>query len=129
MRRQVFSFLLLGCLCIGNFGCMAFVVGAASGAGTAVWLSGKLTQRVNYSFEKCIQASHQAMGTLKLEVTKETIQKNIAQIKGKYTDGKAIWVDIHRLTPGSCKIEVRVGVVEPDKVAADKILKEIVRNL
>jgi hypothetical protein len=47
----------------------------------------------------------------------------------KYSDGKTIWIDIHRITEASSKIEVRVGAVSGNKEAADKILKKIIRYL
>lgn len=43
----IFSVLLLLNIC----GCVALLAGAAAGAGTAAWLSGKLSQEVNASSE------------------------------------------------------------------------------
>lgn len=111
---------------INVYGCVALVAGGAGGAGTAVWLSGKLTQEVNSPFEKTISAAKSALASLKLEVTKETVEENVAQIMGKYTDGRIIWIDIHRITEESSKIGVRVGALpSSDKKAADRILKRI----
>ena len=50
------------------------------------------------------------------------------QIKGKYTDGKTIWVDIRPVTPSVTKIDVRVGAVS-DKEAARIVLDEIKEHL
>jgi hypothetical protein len=47
----------------------------------------------------------------------------------KYTDGKTIWIDVRRISDRSSKVEVRVGAVEGDKEAADKIIKRIQRYL
>lgn len=121
---------IVSCLLVVNLcGCVALLVGAAGGAGTAAWLSGKLTQEVNSSFERTVEAAKSALASLRLEVTKETQEQNVAQIMSKYVDGKTVWIDIHRITDSSSKIEVRVGAVGSDKAAADKILRRITRYL
>jgi tRNA nucleotidyltransferase (CCA-adding enzyme) len=109
-------------------GCVALLAGVAGGAGTATWLSGKLTQDVNVSFERSIDASRAALKSLKLHIAKETVKDNVAQIMSNYTDGKTIWIDIHRLTQSSSRIEVRVGA-SGDKEAAKKILSKITGRL
>jgi len=116
-------------LLVNMYGCIALLAGTAAGAGTAVWLSGKLSQEVNVPFERAINAAKSALKSLKLEVTKVTVEQNTAQIMSKYSDGKTVWIDIHRITEASSKIEVRVGVVSRDKEAADIILKRIMRYI
>lgn len=120
----IFTVLLLMNIC----GCVALVAGAAGGAGTAVWFSGKLTQEVNVSFERAVKAVKEALGSLNLKLAKETLEQDTAQIMSKYTDGRAIWIDVHRITESSSRIEVRVGI-KPDKESTDKILKKIMRYL
>jgi len=110
------------------YGCV-ILAGAAGGAGTAVWLSGKLTQEVNFPFERAVEASKSGIKSLRLGITKVTVEDKVAQIMGKYTDGKTIWVDVHKITEASSRIEVRVGAVSGDKEAAAKILKQIQRHL
>lgn len=109
-------------------GCAALLVGTAAGAGTAVWLSGKLSQVVQKPYENVIEATRPALESLKLEITKETKGKEVTQIKGNYTDGREFWVDIRPVTEASSKIEVRVGMVS-DKNESDKILKRILQYL
>ncbi len=129
MFKKILVVISSGLLLMNIYGCVALLAGAAGGAGTAVWLSGKLTQEVNAPFERTVKAAKSALKSLKLEATKETAGQNVAQIMGKYSDGKTIWIDIHRVTEASSKIEVRVGAVSSDKEAADKILKRIIRYL
>lgn len=125
MAKRFLAIILVIWLIINLSGCVALLAGAAGGGGTGIWLSGKLSQQVNASFDKTLKAARSALKSLKLEITKETIEQNVAQIMGKYTDGKTIWVDIHRITESSSRIEVRVGAVSSDKAAADRILKRI----
>lgn len=129
MCRRVAVLIFMCLLLITTYGCVALVAGAAGGAGTAVWLSGKLSQEVNAPYEHSIDAAKSALESLKLKIIKESREENIAQIRSKYSDGKEIWIDVRRVTDSSSKIEVRVGAVSPDKEAADKILKRITRYL
>lgn len=109
-------------------GCVALVAGAAGGAGTAAWLSGKLSQELTTPYEKAIGAAKSGLKSLKLEVTKETREENVTQIKSKYSDGREVWIDVRRINDTLSRVEVRVGLVG-DKDAAAKILKQIVDYL
>lgn len=127
MKRILAVFIGL-VLMVNIYGCIALLAGTAGGAGTAVWLSGKLTQQVNAPYERSISAAKSAMNSLKLEITKETKSDDITQINGKYTDGREIWIDVRPVTEASSRIDVRVGAAG-DKAAANKILKRIVSYL
>jgi len=129
MFKQIAVFIALGLLLANIYGCVALLAGAAGGIGTAAWLSEKMSQEVNAPFERTIKATESALKSLRLKVSKETVEQDVAQIMSKYTDGKTIWIDIRRITEASSKIEVRVGGVKSDKEAADKILKKILRYL
>jgi len=129
MFKQIAVFIVLGLLLANICGCVALLAGAAGGVGTAAWLSEKMSQEVNAPFERTIKATESALKSLRLKVSKETVEQDVAQIMSKYTDGKTIWIDIRRITEASSKIEVRVGGVKSDKEAADKILKKILRYL
>lgn len=121
--------LLVACFFLLNiYGCWLIVAGAAGGSGTAAWLSGKLSQRVNASYDRTINAVKSALKSLKMEVSKESKSKSVTQIKSIYSDGREIWIDIRPISESTTKVEVRVGVLG-DKTASDKILKEIAGRL
>jgi hypothetical protein len=109
-------------------GCAALLAGAVGGAGTAGWLSGKLIQEVKAPSEKALRAVKSALKSLKLNVIKESKGENIIQVISKYSDGRKVWIDIHRLSSSTSRLEVRVGAVG-DKEAARKILDKIIRYL
>lgn len=111
------------------YGCFLLLAGAAGGTGTAVWLSGKLAQEFNASYERTVKAAESALDSLGLTVTKKTVSSSVAQLISSYTDGKTIWVDVRRITSSSTKVEVRVGRLEGDKEVAGKILDKIKRYL
>jgi len=125
MFKKIMLFIFSGMLMLNLCGCFALFAGVAGGAGTAVWLSGKLTQEFHTSYQATIDATKAALQALDLQVTKETYGRNVSQIKGSYSDGREMWIDIHRLTDNSTKLEIRVGGVRPDKEAASKVLRKI----
>jgi len=129
MEKKVSVFVLSGLLLMQMCGCFALLAGAAGGAGTAVWLSGKMSQQFNAPYDQTIIAAEKALKSLNLEVVKKVREEKVAQLRTKYTDGKETWIDIRKVTQNSTKVEVRVGAVSPDKEASDKILKEIQKHL
>jgi len=127
--KRVLSVVAVAILLMGMYGCVALLAGGAAGAGTAVWLSDKLTQQFNASYERTIRATENALDSLKLGIKKQAKEENVTQFRSEYTDGKEIWIDIRKITDTSTKVEVRVGVISPDKTAAEKILSRIKRYL
>lgn len=125
MCKKIAIFIFSVVLLLNTCGCFAILASGVAGAGTSAWLSNKLTQQFNVSYERAIDAAKKALRSLKLAITKETKEAEITQLKSAYTDGKEIWIDIRKITENSTKVEVRVGAVSPDKEAADKILKRI----
>jgi hypothetical protein len=109
---------------LSSYGCVTLVAGAAGGAGTAVWLSGKLVQQADVSYEKAVRAAKSGLESLKLEVTKETRTEEVTQIMSKYTDGKTIWIDVRPVSASTSKVEVRVGLVS-DEAAAQTVMDAI----
>jgi len=122
------KFTVFGCmalLLLNICGCAVLLAGGAAGAGTAVWLSGKLTQEFHAPYGRTISAAETALKSLGLGIKKQEKEAAVTQFRSEYTDGKEVWVDIRKITEDSTKVEVRVGTVSPDKQAADRILKKI----
>lgn len=128
MARKILLVVCAVFLLANVSGCVLLVAGAAGGAGTAVWLSGKLSQLFEAGYDRSIAATLSVLKEMKVEVTKETKKKNITQIRGKYSDGRELWVDIRRITAATTRIEVRVGV-SSDKVIATEVLKRITNKI
>ncbi len=126
MLKKTMQLILTGTLALNLCGCLALVAGVAvGGAGTAVWLSGKLTQEFHRPYHATVDGVKSALQSLDLPVVSEKQDENVTQIKGSYTDGSEMWVDITRVTDDSTKVEVRVGGVKPDKDADSIVLKKI----
>ena len=129
MKFRNLLYAILGLALILNVsGCWLLVAGAAGGAGTALWLSGKLSDEVNASREATVKATETALASLNMSVTKKTAATDVTQIISKYVDGREVWVDIRPLSAKVTKIEVRVGATG-DKAACTKILEKIKASL
>lgn len=124
MCKKLFNLVFVSILLLNFSGCVALVAGTAGGAGTALWLEGKISEEVNAPLNKVVKAVTAAMRDMRLEVTKTTVKEEVAQIKGKYTDGRIIWIDVKHLSDRSSQIEIRVGM-RGDKDASTKILNRI----
>jgi len=109
-------------------GCATLVVGAVGGAGTAFWLSGKLSDTIDAPREKVVDATKSALKSLKMEIRKEAVAKNVTQIISTYKDGSETWIDIRPLTSKTTKIEIRVGI-RGNKLASQEILDRINKNV
>ncbi|MFH0855621.1 MAG: DUF3568 family protein [Candidatus Omnitrophota bacterium] len=123
------SLILLTNIC----GCAALIVGSvAGGAGTAVWLSGKLVQYVDFPLDQVTRAAKDSLESDKITlISKETISSGhaVVQIRSRYASGERVRVDIHKITETRSRIEIRVGTLIGNKEAADKILKGITGRL
>ena len=125
MVKKLAVFVFSGFLLLNIYGCFALFGGAVGGAGTAIWLSGKLTQQFSAPYARTVNAARSALKSLNLEIAKEAKEANVTTFRSHYTDGKEIWIDVRRITETSTKVEVRVGGVSPDKEACTKILNKI----
>lgn len=128
MLRKLFNLFFVSVLLLNCSGCVALVAGAAGGAGTSLWLEGKIREEVSVPIKKATKATTSALGAMRLEITKTTVKENVAQIMSKYTDGRTIWIDVKKLSETSSQIEIRVGM-KGDKEASTKILDRIKRYL
>jgi len=125
----IFSVILLVNIC----GCVALIAGgAAGGAGTAVWLSGKMTQYVNAPLEQVTKVAKDSLQSRNMAImTKEVSSSGhaVVQIRSREASGEKIRIDIHKITETRSRVEVRVGTIISNKEAADRILKGITERL
>jgi hypothetical protein len=128
MLKKTIIFIALIGLSITLCGCVVLLAGAAGGAGTAYWLSGKLTQDINTPYNQVVRATHKALDDLKFPVTKETTATDVTQIISKNSDGATIWIDIKPTTQAATRIAIRVGA-KGNKEAERKIMVKITKFL
>jgi hypothetical protein len=124
MEKMVRGFMVVAL--IGSmYGCAAAIVGGAAGAGTAAWLSNKMTQTFNASYDQTVTASEKALSTFPLPIKSEKKDPNVTQIRSETTNAEEVWIDIRRVTDTATQVEVRVGVTNPDKAMAQQIMNAI----
>ena len=128
MLKSLMSIGIGMALIINLSGCAVLLGGAVGGASTAFWLSGKLRDEVNASYERTIVAAKKALESLDMKIDKETTKDDVTQLRSNYVDGSEVWVDIRPLTETSTKVEIRVGV-RGDEAASGKILGQIKKYL
>lgn len=128
MLRNTVLVVALLLLAVNTSGCVPLIAAGAGGAGTAMWLSGKLTEEVNASYDRTIRAAKSALDSMGLIIKKEVRKDDVAQIMSTYTDGKTIWIDLRPITKSKTKIEVRVGAIA-DKAATRDVLDRILKYL
>ena len=129
-KRWKHAVLLLA-LAIVISGCAEAVligVGAAGGAGAALWTKGKMVEELDASLSKAYTASVAALKDLELPVNKDVKGGLKAKIESQFPDGKYVLIGIRALTESSSKITVRVGAFG-DKARSEKILGAIHQHL
>jgi len=122
--RLLVAPLALSALLLGTSGCIWFLAGAAAGAGTVVWISGKLKKKYDVPVGRASAAAANAVRGLGFRVESDVHDSSSARIKAERADGKPVWVDVDRVTNNQCEVTVRVGVMG-DKEAAMQVMDAI----
>jgi hypothetical protein len=107
-----------------NFSGCIFLAAGAAGAGTAKWLSDKVTQEIDSPREKVVKASKDVLKSNRINVYKVASDNNMTQLQAKNQEGKQVWVDIRAIASGLTKVDVRVGYLDGE-ADARKILEQI----
>jgi hypothetical protein len=112
---------------VANFSGCIFLAAGAAGAGTAKWLSDKVTSDCNAPVDKAAKATRFILTDMKADITKETTATDVTQILATDVNGKQIWVDIRPVGNNSTTISLRVGYMNGE-ADARKILDRIVNK-
>lgn len=125
--KRVFAFISAVLLMSHICGCAAFWVGAgaAGGASAAIWAQGKLKHSVDASLKQVLEATKVALIDLDCAIIKTVEKDDVAQVEGRYTDERKLWVDIHSISAKKSEIVIRVGVTgdaDASRLILDKIL-------
>jgi hypothetical protein len=120
---------IIGFLMTMSFsGCALMVGAAAGGAGTALWLSGKLTDEVNAPYDRSVAATRKAFRSLGMAIEKETVTDEVTQFIARDKQERKVWVDVHPLAQNRSKVAVRVGW-QGDKSSSNTIIESIKKYL
>lgn len=109
-------------------GCAALAVGAAAGAGTAVYVKGKHQETVDAPVTQVHQATLAALQDSGITVQEESVDDFKGDIKGEMSDGTNVWIDLERQTANTTQIGVRIGATG-DKEESAAIVDRIKNRL
>lgn len=124
VMKKFFKVILGGFLLFNFYGCAALIVGAAGGAGTAAWLSGKLTQEVSVPRDKVADTAKSVLKSMNMSVTSELRSDKVTKLRGLYVDGRRLRIDLIPISTDRTRIEIRVGAMG-DKTASEQLLRKI----
>ena len=105
-------------------GCAAMAVGAAAGAGTAVYVKGQHKETVDGTVPQVHGATIAALSDSGIDVIDEDFDDFKSDIKGEMADGTNVWIDLERQTASTTQIAVRVGATG-DQAESAAIVDEI----
>jgi hypothetical protein len=118
---------LMGLLMMA-YGC-AVVGGAAAGAGTYAWSTGKLSFNTPHGVTPAHDAVLAAFNQSNITVVKDEVSTLGGTIKGVTTEtGENVTIDLEPMGADVTKVDVRVGFFG-DRGRSEKIAESIQRNL
>jgi hypothetical protein len=85
----------------------------------------KAKQDFNVPYAQALEIVKKALISLNLEFEEAVIKPDIAVIKGKYVNGRTMYIEIIKISDDESKIAVRVGTSDAGKIDAQKILEAI----
>ena len=104
--RAVVAIVTIGSLS----GCVALAVGAAGGAAGAVYVKGRLTEKVDAPVERAYNATLGMLAAKGLPVLEQRADVASAFVRSEYKDDKDIRIEIDAITSEVSEIRIRVGV-------------------
>ena len=90
-------------------GCVAVVAAGAAGTGVA-WYKGRLEANVNADIDDTFKASQKALTQLEFAKIKDHKSAVDAELVARTALDKRVEIQLTRVTSGTTKIEIRVGV-------------------
>jgi hypothetical protein len=89
--------------------------------------SEKAVRDFNAPSDKTLEATKNAFVSLNLELGDVVTGEKEIKVKGKYADGRAIYIEILKIDSTTSQVKVQVGMV--DKSSAERILEAIDQQL
>jgi len=109
-------------------GCVAAAAGAAVGAGTYAWASGKLTFTTPHGIAETHNATISAFKDLGIKLTQDKTSSLSGTLKGTTPAGETVTVDLEPAASNITKVDIRIGFWGSQQSEA-KIAEAIQRQL
>jgi hypothetical protein len=91
-------------------GCVALAVGAAGGAAGAVYVKGRVVDKVDAPVERVYNATLSMLGSKDLPVLEKRVDIASANVRSEYSNDDDIRIEIEAITSEVSEIRVRVGL-------------------
>jgi hypothetical protein len=130
MRALGLSWLMLS-LVVGLLsfsGCVALVVGAAAGAGGAVYVMGKLEEEVAHPVPTVHQAVLKGLQELQLPTLENKVDQLTARLESQLADERRIWINLEAVDKNRTRLTIRVGLMG-DEPQSRRILEAVKKHL
>jgi hypothetical protein len=101
------------CLAIQICGCTgaALLAGGAVGAGSVVYVKGRLQEQLNSPLAQVHEAVLAALQDLQLPVKEDKKDLLVAKIRSELANGDPVWISLSSLSEDSTEITIRVGIL------------------
>jgi hypothetical protein len=123
--------LLMSSVMIGllsTTGCAALLLGAAAGAGGAVYMQGKLEEELLQPVPTVHQATVRALEDLQLSVVENKADQLTARLESHLADERRISIRLQALDKGKTLLSIRVGLIG-DEAQSRRILEAVKNHL
>ena len=107
LRRLCIVLLVLMSL---STGCLPLIAGAATGAGTVVFMRGRLKDKIEADVPAVRLAARRGLESKGLDVTVDHGDAMTAGLESEFADGKHVWIDIKSISMTETEIVIRVGL-------------------
>jgi TolA-binding protein len=130
MRRLRLSWLILSLMVglLSSSGCAALVVGAAAGAGGAVYVMGKLQEEVTHPVPTVHQAAVKGLQDLQLPILENKADQLTARLESHLADDRRIWMNLEAVDKERTLLTIRVGLMG-DEAQSRRILEAVKKHL
>lgn len=118
MFKKLAIMVFMGLLALSLCGCAAVMMYMADSA--------KAKQTLEISYSQALDIVKEAIQAQGIQFQEAVIEKDIARVRGRYTDDLTVRIFIHKISATRCTIAVRVGTSQAGKKDAEKILQAIV---
>jgi hypothetical protein len=109
-------------------GCLALFAGAAAGGAGAVYVMGKLEDKVPQNVTTTHEAVLAGLKDLDMPIESDKADKVTAETKAHLSNGKDVSISLDRETQATTKISIRVGTMGDEKQSLE-ILQAIKKHL
>lgn len=108
-------------------GCV-LLAGAAVGAGSAVYVRGKLKDTVNHPVRDVHEAARRSLMDMGLRIQDEQVDDLASWLRSEFADGKDVRIYVDSITDQASEITIRVGFFG-DRSRSQSILDDIKDHL